>query len=104
LAGECMDVEDVYEYRDKLNSVSDPEAFEAWVDYVGNDDVDDFKDAYQGMWRSEKAFAENYAEECGYYKAMENAGLSSHYFDINTFTDDLFNDYSYVDGYVFRNL
>jgi len=103
LAGECMDVEDVYEYRDKLNRVSDPEAFEAWVDYVGDDDVDDFEDAYQGKWRSEKAFAENYAEELGYYKAMRHAGINENYFDINAFTDDLFNDYSYVDGYVFRN-
>jgi len=105
LAGECMDVEDVYEYRDKLDRVSDPEAFEVWVDHMGNDATDDFEDAYNGKWNSAKGFADDLAEELGYYKAMENAGLNAHYFDLDAFTDDLFiSDYAYVDGYVFRNL
>lgn len=101
LEGECMDISEVYEYREKLDKVSNREAFEVWVNHTGDDDVDDFNHAYQGEWDSERAFAENMAEELGYYRKMEDAGINTRYFDLDAYTRDLFDDYSYVDGYVF---
>lgn len=103
LEGECMDISEVYDYREKLNMVSNREAYEVWVNHSGDDDVSDFNDAYQGEWDSEKDFAEYMAEELGYYKAMEDAGISTYYFDLDAYARDLFMDYSYVDGYVFRD-
>jgi antirestriction protein len=104
LADECMDVAKVYEYREKLEKVHDPDAFNVWVNHYGDDDVSNFEDAYQGEWDSQRSFADNLADELGYYKAMEDAGLSSYYFDLDAFARDLFiSDYTYVDGYVFRD-
>jgi antirestriction protein len=105
LAGEWMDMEDVYDYLDNMKKASNPEAFEAWVDHMGGDDYNDFEDAYQGEYDSEEDFADELASDLGYYKAMRDAGLSESYFDLDAFARDLFiSDYTYVDGYVFRNL
>jgi antirestriction protein len=104
LADECMDVAKVYEYRENLEKVHDPDAFNVWVNHYGDDDVSNFEDAYQGEWDSQRSFADNLADELGYYKAMEDAGLNSYYFDLDAFARDLFiSDYTYVDGYVFRD-
>jgi antirestriction protein len=103
LAGECMDMAKVYEYREKLEQVDDADAFEAFVDHYGEYDVDAFNEAYQGDWYSEEHFAEHLADELGYYRAMEQAGMSSHYFNAEAFARDLFmGDYYFDNGYVFR--
>jgi antirestriction protein len=69
------------------------QAFDDWLSDGNDFDMSAFSDAYQGVWSSEESFAENTAIECGYFDAMETAGLSAHYFDMAAFASDLFMDY-----------
>lgn len=95
----------------ELTDLADDE-YEAFIDFANNlgstelPNVDDFRDAYYGQWDSMRAFAENLAEELGYYKILEDAGLSAHYFDDEAFARDLEVGGDYwisKNGYVFRN-
>lgn len=102
LADECMDIREIYEYREMLERVSDAEAFEAFVGYYGTADVRAFEDSYMGEWDSEQAFAENIMEDC-YSDVLKAMGSLSYYFDYEAFARDLFmGDYTYESGYVFR--
>ena len=102
IADECMDVKELYEYREMLERVSDAEAFEVFVGYYGSADVRAFEDAYEGEWDSERAFAENLIDDC-YSNELKAMGSLSYYFDYDAFTRDLFmGEYTYEDGYVFR--
>ena len=48
-----------------------------------------FADAYMGEWFSLKDYAEDLAAELGYYAALEAAGASASYFDLEAFANDL---------------
>lgn len=104
LYNEAGGIEDIYEYLDMISELSDDEleAFEVYIE-LGNDaDIDEFRESFMGYWDSERAFAENLADELGYYDAMKNAGISSYYFDEDAFSRDLFmSDYTYSNGFVF---
>ncbi len=64
-----------------------------------------FEESYEGEYESEEAFGEHAAEEMGYYAAMEKAGINASYFDVESYTRDLFlGDYHYSEGSVYRNL
>lgn len=100
LIGESWVSEKVWEIVDS----SEPEAFKAFLDHFGNEATyDDFEDAYCGEWESFRDFADNLADELGYYGAMEKAGLSPNYFDLDAWARDLEFDYVYESGFVFRN-
>ncbi len=78
----------------ELSDLSDyeAEAYACYAEYVGGNelpDVDDFRDHYQGQWDSAKAYAEHLAEESGWIKAMEDAGINASYFDAEQFAHDL---------------
>ena len=49
-----------------------------------------FKDEYHGCFDSEREFADNLAEEQGFFEAMEKAGISPSYFDTDAYANDLF--------------
>ena len=94
----CMDestFDKIMEYADLDNK----EAYEAFVDATGDDDIDDFKEKYMGKWDSKENFAEHIVSEC--YN-LEQHGILAHYFDYEAYARDLFiGDYTFCDGYVF---
>ena len=83
------------------------EAFEVYVAAFGSsrDDVsifDNFREAYCGKWSSEEDYAEQLAEDCGYYAEMPS--YLRNYFDIKAFARDIFLDgFTFWNGYVFRD-
>ena len=48
-----------------------------------------FQDAYRGEWDSEEAFAENFADECGYLADQDSNPLLWHV-DFESYARDLF--------------
>ena len=96
----CMD-EDTFDKIMEWYDMDDKEAFEAYMDATGDDDVDSFRENYMGEWNSEKDFAEHVIGEC--YDLDRMMGHLASYFDYGRFARDLFSeDYHYTDGYVFR--
>ena len=95
LYGESGGVSEIYEYLDLVADMSDDEksAFEEYIDDGNGVDVDDFRDAWCGKYGDMKAYAEELADELGYYDAMEKAGMSELYFDIDAFARDVECDY-----------
>ena len=84
------------------------EAFEVYVAAFGSsrDDVsifDNFREAYQGKWDSEKDFTYNLVDEIGYLQGVPDSVAS--YFDYEAFARDLFiDDYYFDSGFVFRRM
>ena len=76
----------------ELDSI-EQDALSDWLAYGNALDMEAFRDAFQGVWSDEISFAENAAMECGYFDAMETAGMSANYFDMAAFASDLFLDY-----------
>lgn len=60
------------------------------LDYIEPEDFEDhFTESYIGEYWSEKEVAEVWAEEMGWYDAMESAGINPRYFDAEAFGCDL---------------
>lgn len=106
LIGESWISEKVFSLVNELNDIDNIEAFSAFVDAFGfdleNDDIDDIKskfdDNYQGEYTDEEDFAYKIVQEC--YDLPE---FAQSYFDYEKYARDLFmGDYSFQDGYVFR--
>lgn len=110
--GESWLADNVFEYFEAMEDVSDSDAFEAYVLNEGDlskqdiaEFVERFNEAYAGEFDSDEKFADNLAEEIGYFDAMEKAGISLHYFDSSAFARDLLcGDYWTSGGYYFRNI
>lgn len=83
------------------------EAFSAWIS-IGNQDIESdnidslfelFEDDYQGYYNREEDFAYQIIDEC-----YDLSDFVKSYFDYKSFARDLFiSDYTYENGYVFRN-
>lgn len=81
--------------------MDDKEAYEAFMNATGEDDIEDFKARYMGKWDSKRDFAEHIVYEC--YN-LEDYGIIAQYFDYDAFARDLFYDgYTFMDGYVFAD-
>ena len=94
--------EDTFDKIIEYADMDDKEAFEAWTNATGDDDVEKFKDRYMGEWDSEEAFAEHIIDEC--YDLDKMMGHLSSYFDYKSYAYDLFHsDYTYDNGYVWRD-
>ena len=64
---------------------------------------DNFREAYQGKWDSEKDFAEFIVDECGMLHGTPD--FVKNYFDYEAFARDLFiDDYYFDSGFVFRRM
>ena len=76
------------------------EAFEAYLSIIFDGDYDDFRDRYQGEFKSEVDFAYYIVDECGMLdKVPENL---KYYFDYEKYSRDLFLDgYTMENGHVF---
>ncbi len=77
------------------------DAVDAFVNCFSIDYLSDFEDRYCGNFGSEVEFAEHIIDEC--YDLDKIMGHLSSYFDYQRFADDLFMDYTFEDGYVFRS-
>ena len=97
---ECLGRESFDKIKAYAELCDQKEAYEAFVDATGNDDIESFQDRYQGEWESEEQFAEHIVEEC--YPEIADSTLGC-YFDYKAFARDLFFDYTFWDGHVFSN-
>lgn len=64
--------------------------------------VERFEEAYCGEWDSERDYAEDYIDSTGMLDGVNDT--LRNYFDYDAFTRDLFMDYWYEDGHVFRRM
>jgi antirestriction protein len=85
------------------------EAFAAYVEYYGSERIEDFEERYVGCYKSKKDCAEEYYEESGIIKQVEEAGLKACYINFEMIAREMFMDgYSgvqrgYETLYVFRD-
>ena len=78
------------------------EAYALFVGDFHDTDVDNFLESYCGQYISEEDYAAELLEETGDLNALPQSLRC--YFDYEKFARDLFiNDYTFIDGYVFRN-
>lgn len=86
--GEYDDIDTIAELGQLIAEHGEP--FALYADNVGIDDAtaDGFSDAYRGEWDSERAYAENYIDDC--YNLDEMMGSLACYFDYDQFAHDLF--------------
>jgi antirestriction protein len=103
--------EEVFEFLDYFKHDEERgEAFLNWIsmsNYTGDFGylISQFEEAYQGKYDSARDFAEQIADDMGWYTAMEKMGMNPNYFDIEFYTREIFmSDYSYSDGVVYRNI
>ena len=81
---------------DKINEYylmddTDKDAYEAYVNYTDNDDIDDFHEAYQGQFNSASDFAYDLVDSLGWDGiGSDNIDM---YFDYAAFGRDLMFDY-----------
>ena len=82
-----------------MESVDEPEALAAFLEYFDFDELGDFEDRYRGSYDSEV----DYAYECiENDNILDKMGKFAPYFDYEAYARDLFlNDYVFKSGYVF---
>lgn len=104
IAGECSPNE-AQAAAELLESIpeSEREAFREYAAFIGKDyaNYDDFIDAYSGQYDTAEDFARELLEGTG---ELNGDSLLSRYFDYESYTRDLFYDYTITDsGHVFRS-
>ena len=96
----CMDeatFDKIVAYADMDNK----EAFEAFVNATGEDDMEMFKERYVGKYESKEDFAYEMVDEL--YNLDEH-GVIGQYFDYKAYAYDLFHEgFTFEDGYVFSD-
>lgn len=84
------------------NSEEYAEAYALFVENFDNTDVEKFYELYSGTADSEEDYAAQLLDETGELNAIPKN--LRYYFDYEKFARDLFiNDYTFIDGHVFRN-
>jgi len=78
----------------------DIEALQAWLE-LGNDNFDDFEEAYQGEYSTDEDFAEQLCTECG---DIPDELPSYIHIDWEWTAREIMMDYVEENGYYFRNL
>lgn len=98
-----FDLADLKECMDDCDDNNwDYDAAAVYIGWAGSWSKSNFEDAYNGEWESEAAFAENLFDECYLHEVPD---FAKNYIDYEKFARDLFRggDYTFEDGYVFRN-
>ena len=88
--------------QELIDGGADEEAIDAYIELgIGDDDLSDFEEAYQGSYISDEEFVQKLLEETG-----ELPKDLPHYIHIDwEYTArDIMMDYSEQDGHYFRNL
>ena len=84
------------------NKSWDIEAVKAYIDLgIGNDDLDDFEEAYQGEWKTDEDFVRDLIEDTGELPKDLPGYI---HIDWEATAIDIMMDYSENYGYYFRNL
>lgn len=100
--GEYEDIDSLVERVEDLESLSDYEraGYEAYLDYYSTGTVEQFRDAYQGAYRTPLEFTESYVDDMGVLDEVPE-GLR-YYFDMEAYSRDQFDDgYTFSNGHVF---
>ena len=107
--GEYESIPALWEARELLDTLDDPDAFADWLSYearaaipeVTESNIESFQDSYRGWYRSKEEFAEELIEEMGILSNVDE--LLSRYFDYEAFARDLFMSDYYMseNGHVF---
>lgn len=82
------------------------EQFKAYMEATGDDSITNYTYRYVGEYDSEKAFAEELLREnfSDIFGECADESFIEMYFDYDAYARDLFmSDYTYHDGYVFRD-
>ncbi len=97
--GESPDLGELWNIYEAACDSGNAEAYLIYADWVGLNcaSLSDFQDKYQGEYRSEKDFAESYADDTGLLDSIPES--LQYYFDFEAFGRDLFiNDFTMLDG------
>ena len=83
----------------------DEDAIDAYIKLgIGDDDLSDFEEAYQGQYKSDKEFAQEQADAMTSWNSKEMQAWPHYCIDWEYAARELMMDYSEQDGYYFRNL
>lgn len=97
--------EDTFEKILEFAKLSDEKqsAFKDYLEEVNSEaDIEEFNDAYEGDYDSEVDFAEYIAKELYFDKLKDE--FVERYFDYEKFASDLFYEYKFVNGHVFKSI
>ena len=84
---------------------ADEEAINAYIALgIGDDELSDFEEAYQGKWASDEAFAQDMAEQSTPINDKEHQTWPFYCIDWEHAARELMMYYSEQDGHYFRNL
>lgn len=90
-----------WDYLDALKNCDKPEALEAFISY--GYEAEYFEEAFMGEYGSEEDFATELLDNTGELDQIPQN--LRYYFDYEMYARDLFiNDFTYIDGFVFRNI
>jgi antirestriction protein len=97
------ELEELYNFLDYCsNNKHNSEAAHEYVDNFRQWDKYDFENVYLGEWETEEHFAEELANDLGYFEKIPEAIRC--YFDIQSYARDIFiDDYTFCNGHVFIN-
>lgn len=110
----CFDEDTFDKIREWAELDSDKqEAFEAFMNAFCEDDIQLFMDRYEGQYDSMEDFARDLVESTGLLTLPRSTYVPNEvraqfeevakYFDFATYAEELEYDYTWEDGYVFRN-
>jgi antirestriction protein len=88
--GEHESIDRIVEIAQKLEEHG--EAFAAYLENYSYEDIDDFEERYLGCYKSKQDYAEEYYEQSGMIKQVEEAGLKAYYIDFEAIARDMFID------------
>lgn len=103
--------DEIREWADMDSDEQD--AFEAFMCAFGGGDIDSFRERYEGQYDDMEEFARYIVEETGLLTLPHSGYIPNEvraqfenvaeYFDFERYAEDLEYDYTWEDGYVFRN-
>ena len=102
LYSESGNIDEIYQYLDFINDNNiDADAFEAYISLGNNLEyaMENFDKAYQGEWNSEREFCEELFD-----KINEIPSNLASYIAYERVTSDYMHEYTFVDGYMFRDV
>lgn len=86
-----VELEDTKSILKEIEEIYGKEGLMACEIYVSMGyDINNFMEAYQGLYETKEAFGYHLADNLGYFDRLEENGIRSGYFDVKQFTYDKF--------------